>query len=1104
VKRSNYLAGLSSAFFAFAAGHSMAADSASNTAGDELTLEEVTVTAERVTKDLQKTPQFISVKSGAELKSEGKVKVEDIMTGVAGFTIEPTGNGQDTQIYIRGVSNASAGVSIVVDGVSQAVGTQSRAATFRATSLDVSQVAITRGVQNGAGVTALSGTVQLVTNKPVFENQVIGSVTMGSFKTQNAEGVLNLALTSNQAIRLAFNTERRDAYPSSGQGEADNRAFRFRYRWQPTDKLEFNATYYENRIAGASNASSASLFTGYWQKLPGGSILNYTNPYSGVTTAWGQQIAGKQLYYTGNVLAGFTAANSATNTIGVGTLGISATNTNLASNNQYYYPAPTCLANTAFLPSAPAAGSLGTSTNPFTTLAAAQTALGNLGPATQMYGCPFNMVAIRNGLNWYDRSNPWDDGFRASDFMNSPSATALSRQGSITIDWALPAGNLQLQPSFIYGKTYMVLAGRGTGWTENAQQSQSSYRLDASFTSKMLGNFQYILGLNSNITPGYEAGTVVGPQTRVVTAALQPWATNNNTLPAATLGVLPNAGQVSLANTNCYAVLPSTVAGVVQATSKGVVNNSFCNGSSYSTSGTGNQQNIAFTGDLRYTFRDKLHLNGTVRYESFKLQTRPIPPLFLVDSDGQRFVNVMPNSTIAAATTANPNSPYAMPYRMNLSDRDLYTLLNAWAPLDAGLGATTFTFNAQYDVTPSITTYARLATGTSASMADDSGTRPQTAINVALPDAKVPQFGGNASAAALARSGLPYEVAVVVPDRNSKLAKGDITRQLTYGLKSRWFDNKLQFNVEGFYNRYDNKSLTFITGAFPTDVFSQQLNPTASQACTSTAPTSGTPFVIALDPNGTVANRGSSCFNIFQPVGGPTGTGAPWTGTLLTRGADIDVTWTPTSSDRLDVTTEFLNTAYLGSSNLPTVSVDYLKKYVISGSNDALLAYYAQTFNDFTPGVRGHQLANAPKMTLNATYQHRFRLQNAWTITPRIQMNYTSAKFISSGGAGVPSTDSSTILDSNWAIDNGRRLPTVIPTNRIWNVFVSVVAPSGKWYVNGFVNNVRNTAAMSAAYALQTYTVGSRATNDLQQIVTSGNMQLIAPRVVGVTIGAQL
>ena len=76
---------------------------------------------------------------------------------------------------------------------------------------------------------------------------------------------------------------------------------------------------------------------------------------------------------------------------------------------------------------------------------------------------------------------------------------------------------------------------------------------------------------------------------------------------------------------------------------------------------------------------------------------------------------------------------------------------------------------------------------------------------------------------------------------------------------------------------------------------------------------------------------------------------------------------------------------------------------------------------------RGQQLANAPDFTLNATYQHRFKLASGWSITPRVQMNYTAAKYISSGGGGDPATDANVILDNNWAIDNGRSLPTVVP-----------------------------------------------------------------------------
>ena len=161
-------------------------------------------------------------------------------------------------------------------------------------------------------------------------------------------------------------------------------------------------------------------------------------------------------------------------------------------------------------------------------------------------------------------------------------------------------------------------------------------------------------------------------------------------------------------------------------------------------------------------------------------------------------------------------------------------------------------------------------------------------------------------------------------------------------------------------------------------------------------------------------------------------------------------------------------------------------------------------FNNFLSGVKGYQLANAPKFTVNSTYQHRFRLESGWTVTPRLQLNYTSAKYFTSGSGGDPATDANTILDNNWAIDNGRALPTVVGATRIWNTFLSIQPPNAKWTLNAYVNNVRNTAVLNSAFGVPIVQIGSRSTNDLQRIAVGGNATLGAPRVIGLTLSAQL
>jgi len=644
----------------------------------------------------------------------------------------------------------------------------------------------------------------------------------------------------------------------------------------------------------------------------------------------------------------------------------------------------------------------------------------------------------------------------------------------------------------------------------------------------MIGAFQYILGLNANFTPAIADGQGSGPGAKVFTAPTSPWLVYSGTGAAPNVGlppganaylpVQPNAGAVSTWNSNsCYFVLPQITGfgangqPITNATGKGVVTNNYCQNGAYSSAG--NQRTVAFSANLRYTLWDKLHLEGTGRYENTMRQQRNAVPAFNVDSDGSAFVNVLPATTFAANTVANPNNAYAVPYRMNLSGNDLAALANAYSPFNASLGANSFTMNVQYDLTPSIITYARVATGTAASMNSNASLITPNQYNLALPDAKVPLFSGNATAAAIARSGLPYEMTINGVNPATRLLKGETTRQITYGFKTRWFDNRLQANVEGFYSKYSNRALTSIVGAFPSETNSAT-NTLPNTQCTAgaTAPTALAPFSIYLDPAGTAANRGTSCFAVYGTTvsNGPNLQNSPYTGIMVTKGADFDLTWTPTNNDRIDVQSEILKSTFVGAENLPVLSADFLKSLVsqgqalITGTNDTVLQYYSDLFNNFLSGVAGQQLANAPKLTVNTTYQHRFSLQSGWTITPRLQMNYTSAKYIASGGGGDPATDANTILDNNWAIDNHRALPTVVPTSRIYNAFVTIQPAGAKWLVNAYVNNIRNTAVLNATFSVGYVQVGSRLTNDLQRVPLSGNATLGSPRVIGVTISAQL
>jgi len=72
--------------------------------GDEFTLEEITVTAEKRVESAQKTPVALTAISGADISEKSYDRLENVLQSVPGLSIQatsPTGSG----VYIRGVGS---------------------------------------------------------------------------------------------------------------------------------------------------------------------------------------------------------------------------------------------------------------------------------------------------------------------------------------------------------------------------------------------------------------------------------------------------------------------------------------------------------------------------------------------------------------------------------------------------------------------------------------------------------------------------------------------------------------------------------------------------------------------------------------------------------------------------------------------------------------------------------------------------------------------------------------------------------------------------------------------------------------------------------------
>lgn len=210
---------------------------------DAGTREEVVVTAERRTRNLQETPIAAAVLSGEELESRGVLTIEQLQFATPSLTVQNSGQGNS--FNIRGIgkteNNSSVGVGVITyrDGV----------ATFPAYMqneplYDIQSIEVLRGPQGTfAGQNATGGAVFITQRKPDF-NGVNGYVQAqyGNYDDKRLQGAVNVPLADNLAIRVAGNFRYRDSFytvvqgaPTRGNpGELNSNSLRGTVLWEPT------------------------------------------------------------------------------------------------------------------------------------------------------------------------------------------------------------------------------------------------------------------------------------------------------------------------------------------------------------------------------------------------------------------------------------------------------------------------------------------------------------------------------------------------------------------------------------------------------------------------------------------------------------------------------------------------------------------------------------------------------------------------------------------------------------------------------------------------------------------------------------------------------
>ena len=207
-------------------------------------LQEVVVTAEKRTTNLQQTPLAATVLNAAQLLNNGVLTVDQLETVSPSLAVDNFGQGDE--FNIRGIGKAEhntqtqAGVITYRNGVASFPGYLEDEPFY-----DISGIEVLRGPQGTfAGENSTGGAVYITEAAPTF-NGVNGYVLgqYGNYNDTMLQGAVNLPVSDTVSTRVAFYDEYRDTFfhvtgpYTGGDGGLKQSSIRFSLLWQPSEKL---------------------------------------------------------------------------------------------------------------------------------------------------------------------------------------------------------------------------------------------------------------------------------------------------------------------------------------------------------------------------------------------------------------------------------------------------------------------------------------------------------------------------------------------------------------------------------------------------------------------------------------------------------------------------------------------------------------------------------------------------------------------------------------------------------------------------------------------------------------------------------------------------
>jgi iron complex outermembrane receptor protein len=227
-------------------------------------LDEIVVTANRRTSDVQKTALSITAVSADTLTKDNVVQLADINGTVPGLEITKA-SGYETDVSIRGVGlgtpenelTTSPGIATFIDGVYIA-----NSISLDETLFDLDHVEVLRGPQGALyGQSSTGGALLLVSKQPVLDQfSGVGAVTLGDYNLHREQAAVNIPISDKFAIRMSAQNYGHDGFtkntdfPNLSEDNANDVDGKIAILFQPIDT--FKATLTTDFYSSDTNGSA--------------------------------------------------------------------------------------------------------------------------------------------------------------------------------------------------------------------------------------------------------------------------------------------------------------------------------------------------------------------------------------------------------------------------------------------------------------------------------------------------------------------------------------------------------------------------------------------------------------------------------------------------------------------------------------------------------------------------------------------------------------------------------------------------------------------------------------------------------------------------------